>query len=293
MKKGKRFWAPTLLILALVFAVGILQGCNTQQAQSPAPQPQRDQAKKEIILATTTSTKDSGLLDVLVPKFEEKSGYAVKVIAVGSGQAMTMGEKGEADVLLVHAPSAEKKLVDSGVGINHQLVMHNDFVLVGPAGDPAGIKDSGIIDALKKIAETESIFVSRGDESGTHKKEIELWAEAEITPAGDWYLQSGTGMGVTLNIANEKMGYTITDRATYLAQRNNLKLEILSQGDQSLLNIYHVMQVNPQMFNKVNGDGGKAFVEFMIDEETQKLIGEFGKDQYGESLFFPDAGTVE
>jgi len=284
--KIKNFVVP-LAVLLLIVIMGIVQGCGSQPAQ------QQQAEQKEIILSTTTSTQDSGLLDKLIPVFEQKTGYKVKPIAVGTGAALAMGEKGEADVLLVHAPKDEKKLVDSGAGINYQLVMHNDFIIVGPAGDPAKIKGSNAVEAFKKIASTKAIFVSRGDESGTHKKEKEIWAAAGIKPEGSWYQQSGTGMGATLNIANEKQGYTLTDRATYLTQKKNLKLEILSEGDKSLLNIYHVMQVNPEKFSKVNKEGGKAFVDFMVDPETQKLIGEFGKDTHGEPLFFPDAGKKE
>ncbi|MFP5213220.1 MAG: substrate-binding domain-containing protein [Acidobacteriota bacterium] len=246
---------------------------------------------KDLILATTTSTVDSGLLDVLVPMFEKKTGYRVKTIAVGTGQALAMGEKGEADVLLVHAPDAEKKLVDAGVATNYQLVMHNDFILVGPPGDPAGTKGKPTAEALKAIAAKEAPFISRGDDSGTHKKELSLWKKAEVTPSGSkWYQESGQGMGATLSMASEKQGYTITDRATYLAQKANLKLEIVSEGDKSLLNIYHVMQVSPEKFSKVNAKGAKEFVEFMVSPETQKVIGDFGKDKFGQSLFFPDAG---
>jgi tungstate transport system substrate-binding protein len=246
---------------------------------------------KDVILSTTTSTVDSGLLDDLIPRFEKKTGYRVKTIAVGTGQALAMGEKGEADVLLVHAPASEKKLVDSGVAINYQLVMHNDFIVVGPAADPAKIKGKTAADAFKAIEASGAVFISRGDDSGTNKKELSLWKEAGIVPTGKpWYQESGQGMGATLLLASEKAGYTLTDRATYLAQKTNVKLEILSEGDKPLLNIYHVMQVNPEKFSKVNAAGAKAFVEFMIAPETQKIIGEFGKDKYGEALFFPDAG---
>jgi len=245
---------------------------------------------KDIILSTTTSTVDSGLLDVLVPMFEKKTGYRVKTIAVGTGQALAMGEKGEADVLLVHAPASEQKLVDAGVAINYQLVMHNDFIIVGPAADPAKVKGKTAADAYKAIFDSGSVFVSRGDDSGTHKKELSLWKSAGAAPSGKpWYQESGQGMGATLLMASEKAGYTLTDRATYLAQKANIKLEILSEGDKPLLNIYHVMQVNPEKFSKVNAAGGKAFVEFMIAPDTQKTIGEFGKDKYGAALFFPDA----
>lgn len=245
---------------------------------------------KDVILSTTTSTADSGLLDVLIPLFEKKTGFRVKTISVGTGQALAMGEKGEADVLLVHAPASEKKLVDSGVAINYQLVMHNDFIIVGPAADPAKIKGKTAADAYKAIDASGAVFVSRGDDSGTHKKELSLWKEANVVPTGKpWYQESGQGMGATILMASEKGGYTLTDRATYLAQKANVRLEILSEGDKPLLNIYHVMQVNPEKFSKVNASGAKAFVEFIIAPETQKVIGEFGKDKYGASLFFPDA----
>lgn len=282
--KTRKILIPAMVAL-FIMLLGIMQGCGKSQPQQSG-QPQI----KDIILATTTSTQDSGLLDVLLPKFEQKTGYKVKTIAVGSGAALAMGEKGEADVILSHAPKDEKKLVENGVAVNYQLVMHNDFVIVGPAGDPAGIKGGIAAEAFKKIFNKKAAFVSRGDESGTHKKEKSLWESAGFTPSGNWYLQSGAGMGQTLNIANEKQGYTLTDRATYLAHKKNIKLEILVEGDKSLLNIYHVMQVNPEKFSKVNGPGGKAFVEFMVDPETQKVIGEFGRDKYGEPLFFPDAG---
>lgn len=277
-----------LSVLIMLFAMVIAGGCGkkTETQDTPAPQPQ----VKEIILATTTSTMDSGLLDVLLPEFEKQTGYNVKPIAVGTGQALAMGQKGEADVLLVHAPKSEKPLVDAGIGINYQLVMHNDFVIAGPPEDPAGIKGKSSIESFKAIAATKVMFISRGDDSGTYKKELSIWMEAGVTPSGNWYQESGQGMGATLLMASEKKGYTLTDRATYLAQKKNVKLDILSEGDKSLLNIYHVMQVNPEKFEKVNADGGKAFVEFMISPQTQKIIGEFGKDKYGQPLFFPDAG---
>lgn len=284
MKKKFGVYIGLLLISILL----ILTGCGTQTpqtAQDPKP------ANPDLILATTTSTRDSGLLDVLVPAFEKKTGYKVKTVAVGTGAALAMGEKGEADVLLVHAPSSEKKLVDNQTGINYQLVMHNDFILVGPASDPAKVKGTKTaVDALKAIADSKSIFVSRGDDSGTDKMEKGLWKKANITPSGTWYQQSGQGMGQTLTMASEKGAYTLTDRATYLSTKKNLKLDIVLQGEASLLNIYHVMQVNPEKFPKVNKDGAKAFVDFMINADTQKQISEFGKDKFGQSLFFADAG---
>lgn len=274
----------------LALAVLFLFSSIVFQTRALAAAPNEPKVK-DVILATTTSTVDSGLLDVLVPIFEKQTGYRVKTISAGTGQALAMGEKGEADVLLCHAPEAEKKLVDAATVTNYQLVMHNDFIIVGPAGDPAGIKGKPSIDAFKAIAAKQAVFISRGDDSGTHKKERSIWKKAEISPAGNkWYQESGQGMGATLLMASDKGGYTLTDRATYLAQKANIHLEILSQGDKSLLNIYHVMQVNPEKFSKVNADGTKAFADFMVSPETQKVIGEFGKDKFGQSLFFPDAG---
>lgn len=247
---------------------------------------------KTLILATTTSTQDSGLLDLLVPLFEKESGYSVKTIAVGSGQAMKMGEKGEADVLLVHSPDAEKRFMSEGSGANRRLVMHNDFMIAGPAADPANLKSAtGIIDAMKRIAAKNALFISRGDNSGTHAKEKALWKSSGINPdSGKWYQQTGLGMGQTLNVAAEKRGYTLIDRATYLAMKKILGLEILYQGDNSLLNIYHVIEVNPAKHPKVNAPGARAFAEFMVSGKTQEIIRKFGADRFGSPLFFPDAG---
>lgn len=283
------------IILIMLTFILVLTGCgtatttpnttNTQTSQTPTP------SNPDIILATTTSTQDSGLLDVLIPNFEKKTGYKVKTVAVGTGAALAMGEKGEADVLLVHAPSSEKKLVDNQTAINYNLVMHNDFVFVGPSSDPAKLKEKKTsLEALKAIADSQSTFVSRGDDSGTDKMEKALWTKANLKPTGNWYQETGSGMGQTLTIASDKAAYTLTDRATFLSMQKNLKLDILLQGESALLNIYHVMQVNPEKFPKVNKDGAKAFVSFMIDPETQKVIGDFGKDKFGQSLFFPDAG---
>jgi len=203
-------------------------------------------APKTVILATTTSTQDSGLLDVLVPLFEKESGLQVKTISVGSGQAMKMGEKGEADVLLVHSPDAEKKFMAEGYGITRRLVMHNDFIILGPAADPARVKGSKAAEAMKRIAQTGALFASRGDNSGTHAKEKGLWKAAGVDPEGQkWYQQTGLGMGQTLNVAAEKKAYILTDRATYLSLKKGLGLEILVEGDGKLLNLYHVIEINP------------------------------------------------
>ncbi len=248
-------------------------------------------APKSIILATTTSTQDSGLLDVLVPMFEKESGIQVKTISVGSGQAMKMGERGEADVLLVHSPDAEKKFMAEGYGTTRRLVMHNDFIILGPPSDPAKVKGAKAAEAMKRIAQSGALFASRGDNSGTHAKEKGLWKAAGLNPAGaKWYQQTGLGMGETLNVAAEKKAYVLTDRATYLALKKGLGLEILVEGDGKLLNIYHVIELNTTRWPKVNGQGGKAFADFMVAKKTQEAIGRFGVDKFGAPLFFPDAG---
>ena len=251
--------------------------------------------QKNIILSTTTSTQDSGLLDVLIPIFEKKTGYFVKTIAVGSGQAMAMGQKGEADVLLVHSPAAEKKFVAEGYGVNRRIIMHNDFIVVGPAEDPAKIKAVKVTpEVFKKIASAGSLFLSRSDKSGTHTKEMAIWKAAGINPEGQkWYQQTGLGMGQTLNIASEKKGYTLADRGTYLALKKNLSLDILAEGDAILLNVYHVIEVNPAKWPKVNAAGGKAFADFMVSKEVQDIVKTFGVDKFGSPLFFPDAGKKE
>lgn len=251
--------------------------------------------QKNIILATTTSTQDSGLLDVLIPIFEKKTSFFVKTIAVGSGQAMAMGEKGEADVLLVHSPAAEKKFVAEGYGVSRRIIMHNDFIVVGPGEDPAKIKGTkSTPDSFKKIAASGALFLSRADKSGTHTKEMGIWKAAGINPEGQkWYQQTGLGMGQTLNVASEKKGYTLADRGTYLALKKNLALDILAEGDAILLNVYHVIEVNPSKFPKVNVAGGKAFADFMVSKEVQDVIKTFGVDKFGSPLFFPDAGKKE
>jgi len=252
------------------------------------------QAGQAVILSTTTSTQDSGLLDVLVPLFEKKTGYTVKTISVGTGQALALGAKGEADVCLVHAPDSEKKYVADGLLVNRRLVMHNDFLIAGPAGDPAKIQGmASAVDAMRRLAETKAIFVSRGDNSGTHQLEKKLWQEAKVEPAGAWYLQAGQGMGATLGIASEKQGYTVTDRATFLAFKKRVQLVPLVERDRILLNIYSVLEPNPAKFPRLNAAGGKAFADFMISKETQEIIRTYGVDKFGEPLFFPDAGKRE
>ncbi|MBE0687483.1 MAG: substrate-binding domain-containing protein [Anaerolineaceae bacterium] len=275
--------------VSIICIFSMIVGCSPKVESAIEPP-----ANSEIILATTTSTRDSGLLDELLPIFQEQTGYNVKMVAVGTGAALAMGEEGNADVLLVHAPAAEEELMENGFGSERYLVMHNDFVIVGPANDPAGIKGTELTaEAFSKIAEQGSTFISRGDDSGTHKMELSLWGKAEIESTGGWYVQSGQGMGDTLRIASEKFGYTLTDRATYLATKDTLELEILLEGDAVLLNIYHVIVVNPEKWPKVNVEGARAFSKFLLSEETQNLIKEFGVEQYGQPLFFPDAGKDE
>ncbi len=247
-----------------------------------------------LILATTTSTQDSGLLDLLVPLFEEQNSYTVQTVAVGTGAALKMAEEGNADVLLVHAPAAEMALMDAGFGKDRFLIMHNDFVIVGPADDPAAIRSgTSAGEALKSIASTQAAFASRGDDSGTHKKERAIWANVDLTPDWEGYIESGQGMGATLIIASEKQAYTMTDRATYLANQENLDLEILVEGDEILLNVYHVMTVNPGKWENTNYEGALAFAEFMTSDEVQALIKEFGVDKFGQPLFFPDADKTD
>ena len=247
-----------------------------------------------VILSTTTSTQDSGLLDELVPMFESKTGYTVKTLSVGTGQALELAAKGEADVALVHAPGLEKKYVDEGKLLNRRLVMYNDFVIIGPADDPAKIK--GLTDAvlaMRKIAASQSRFVSRGDKSGTNILELALWKQAGVEPKGAWYIESGQGMGQTLGIADDRRAYTLTDRATYLAFSKRVNLPILVEKDRPLLNIYSVMEVNPANGPRVNTTGGKAFAEFILAPETQAAIKTFGVAKYGQPLFVPIAGKTD
>jgi len=243
----------------------------------------------EIILATTTSTQDSGLLDVLIPLFERKTGYFVKTIAVGSGQALALGRRGEADVLLVHAPEDERAFVAAGFGIHRRSVMYNDFIIVGPPSDPAGINGvRSAVDAFRKIACARAPFLSRGDNSGTHGKEKAVWSLAGIKVEGEqWYQETGLGMGETLTVASEKKAYTLTDRGSYLALKRRLNLIILSEGDRALKNVYHVIEVNPERWPHVKAKGARAFAEFIVSQEAQHIIKNFGVERFGTPLFFP------
>jgi tungstate transport system substrate-binding protein len=247
-----------------------------------------------VILATTTSTVDTGLLDDLVPVFERQTGYRVVTLSLGSGQALAVGARGEADVLLVHSPDAEAAFMQAGHGVERRLVMHNDFVLVGPASDPAGVRGAPSAgEALRRIAAAKAPFVSRGDQSGTHVLELKLWGQAGLRPEGGWYIESGTGMGQTLQIADERNGYTLSDRGTYLALRRALHLGVLLEGDPVLRNIYHVILVNPAKNGRINAAGARAFADFLTGADGQRRIGEFGWDRFGQPLFVPDAGKRE
>ena len=293
-------------LLSVLMVVGLAAGMVACSAPAPTPAPTPaappKPANPEILMSSTTSTRDSGLMDVLIPVFQQKTGYVMKPVYVGSGQAMTMGQKGQADVLLVHAPASEVKFMQDGYGASRQLVMHNDFIIVGPASDPAGIKGvSSATDALKKIADAKITFYSRGDNSGTDQLEKQLWTKIGVTVKDgaasnpSWYTEASLGMGDLLRVASEKQSYTITDRATYLNNQKTLSLAVLVQGDPALLNIYHVIQVNPAKFTevKINTEGAKAFADFMVSPETQKLISQYGVDKFGQPLFFPDAGKTE
>ena len=247
-----------------------------------------------VILATTTSTQDSGLLDVLVPLFQKQSGYTVKTVAVGTGQALALAAKGDADVALVHAPSLEREYVAKGTLLNRRLVMYNDFVIIGPKEDPAKIRSQkSTVAAFKAIEHAKAGFVSRGDNSGTHVLEKSLWKAAGIEPNGPWYIESGQGMGATLTIASERNLYTLTDRGTFLALRKSARLPILVEGDRLLLNIYSVMEINPANSPRINTAGGKALADFMVAPQTQVVIRGFGLDRFGQSLFSPVAGKKE
>ncbi|MGM0395651.1 MAG: substrate-binding domain-containing protein [Bacillota bacterium] len=290
----KSFTYLFLLLLTLSLATG----CSTTP-EEPAEPPESEEPVEEpaeeptaegssIILATTTSTQDSGLLDFLLPIFTEDTGIEVKTIAVGTGNALQMGRDGEADVLLVHAKSDELQLVEEGHGTVRHDVMYNDFVLVGPDANPQLEAGDNISEALERIYKNELVFISRGDDSGTHKKELALWADAGIEPSGDWYNEAGVGMGDVLKIADEMQGYTLTDRATYLALKDEMDLRIYVEGDENLFNQYGVIPVNPDKGDIINAEGGNAFAEWLISDKAQQLISEFGVEEFGEPLFIPN-----
>jgi tungstate transport system substrate-binding protein len=275
---------PPMARIALALLVSVISWASAG-AQTPA---------SNVVLSTTTSTQDSGLLDVLVPLFEKQSGLTVKPVSVGTGQALALAARGEADVVLVHAPSLEKKYVADGKLLNRRLVMYNDFIIVGPEADPAKIRGAPrAAAALAKIAAAGARFVSRGDKSGTHILEQALWKEAGVTPAAPWYIESGQGMGATLGIADDRRAYTLTDRGTYLAFSKRMALKTLVEGDKALFNVYSVIEVNPANGARVNSGGGKAFANFMLAPATQAVIKTFGVEKFGQPLFVPIAGKKD
>lgn len=290
-----------ILSLFIVFMLSMtaLIGCQNANNQESSNQEKTTQTEKkeelgEIILSTTTSTQDSGLLDYLLPEFEKDSGATVKTVAVGTGAALEMGENGEADVLLVHAKADEEKFVQEGYGLKRSDVMYNDFILVGPKNDTLNLKGTSGTDiksALKNISNSSSLFVSRGDDSGTHKMELKLWEQINVAPAGDWYISAGSGMADVLKIASERQAYTLTDRATYLSLKDTLDLDIIVEKDESLYNQYGVIAVNPKRDDnaQINSKGAEAFVEWILSDKAQKLIEEYGVEKYGEPLFIPNA----
>lgn len=247
------------------------------------------QENRSAILATTTSVQDTGLLDVLIDAFQKETGLTVKAIAVGTGQALQMGRLGEADILWVHSPADEKQFVDEGYGINRTTFMHNDFVILGPKIDPAkviGMKNAA--EVFKKISSAKALFVSRGDNSGTHKKEKVIWKDAGVLPDKNAYIEAGQGMAKTVMVANEKQGYVLADRSTYLSLKKIIDLVIVSEGDQALINSYSLILVNPDKFPKVNANGAKALFNYLLSRDSQEIIENFGKTKFGEQLFFWD-----
>ncbi|MDI7275249.1 MAG: substrate-binding domain-containing protein [Anaerolineae bacterium] len=272
-------------VLLTVASVAVLAGLVAHRLKALVPR-----APARLILATTTSTADSGLLNYLLPAFEERYRCKVDVIAVGSGQAMKLGEDGNCDVLLVHSPEAERRFVAAGHGTSRLDVMYNDFVIVGPASDPArvsALRDAAL--ALTQIADAGARFISRGDDSGTHVKELAIWERAGLTPGGSWYVSAGQGMGAVLTMASEQQAYTLSDRATYLAQRNSLQLVVLVEGDEALRNPYTVIAVNPEEHPGVNAALAASFQEWLTSLETQERIAGFGREEFGQSLFTPDS----
>lgn len=291
MRMSVTFGTVVVILLVLLTACAGRAASSLHGGMTPTGVPQGtvEGQSRTIILATTTSVQDSGLLDALLPRFQEETGYVVKVIAVGTGQALELGRRGEADVLLVHAPEAEEQFMAEGYGQLRFLVATNDFVIVGPADDPAHVREaSSAVDALRRIAATGATWVSRDDRSGTDLLEKRLWQEAGIDPRDQsWYITSGQGMGMTLVLADQKRAYTLSDRATFLAFRSSISLVILTAGDPALINPYHVITVNPTRFARVNARGAEAFARFLVSQVAQQVIASFGVDRYGESLFRP------
>ena len=289
--KNRKLFALLLIAVVLLTACAPITAPAATAAAAPAEAAAPAPTSGRLVLATTTSTQDSGLLDVILPDFEAQAGVPVDVIAVGSGQAMKLGEDGNADVLLVHSPKAEQAFMDAGHGTRKDAVMYNDFVILGPADDPAAIRGmTSAADALALLASTGSTFISRGDDSGTHAKEKTLWAAAAIEPAGDWYVSAGQGMGAVLTMANEQQAYTLSDRSTYLARTlEGTDLEVLVEGDSALFNPYSVITVDPAKNPNIQADLATQFADWIISVPAQELIAQFGVDKFGQGLFVPDS----
>lgn len=281
----------TIFLIAVIM---VITGCMGDKTESIKIQPEQkaDKSKSAIILSTTTSTRDSGLLDYLLPEFTKETGVEVKVVAVGTGKALQMGRDGEADVLLVHAKESELKFIEEGHGFSRYDVMYNDFVLLGPQDDPLGLFEvcpEDITEGFRIINEKKHKFISRGDESGTHKKEKSIWGETGTEPQGDHYISAGKGMGDVIKIADEMQAYTLSDRATFLNFRTDLDLKIVIEGDEGLFNQYGVIAVDPGKNTNINKEGAEKFVEWILSQKTQEMIGQYGIETFGAPLFVPNA----
>jgi tungstate transport system substrate-binding protein len=289
-----------MILLSLMVST-LLMGCSTVKTSENTVTTASEQSaigkdtqavpvKGKIILSTTTSTQDSGLLDVILPDFTKKTGWEVDTVAVGTGEALKMGENGEADVLLVHAKSKEEEFIKAGYGVKRYDVMYNDFVVVGPTGKIE--KNEDVKSTFQAIFDNQYPFVSRGDDSGTNTKELSIWKTLNLVPdQNSNYISSGQGMGATLLMADEKGAYTLSDRATWLTTKRKTSMDIICEKDTQLLNYYGVIAVNPQQNSKINEVGAKDFVDWILSDDTQTLIGSFGMDEYGQSLFTPNAGS--
>lgn len=307
--KNRIFLGLLIMVLVIASFTGCAQKTNdqtttddqtvTQDQQNQDQDVTQDTSEEpstgnngSIILSTTTSTRDSGLLDYILPDFTAKTGIEVKTVAVGTGKALQMGVDGEADVLLVHAKASEEAFVANGDGTARYDVMYNDFVIIGPKDDPAQLSEKAngnVIKAFEILNEGNYPFISRGDDSGTNKKELEVWQAAGIEPSGDWYVSAGKGMGDVIQMANEMLGYTLSDRATYLSMKDDLDLKVVVEGDPNLFNQYGVIPVNPNKNDQINSTGAQAFVDWILSDETQQLIAGYGIEQYGQPLFTPNA----
>jgi tungstate transport system substrate-binding protein len=291
MNAKTRFAKRCISLCVVVFSALSTIGCASKSSQPDCSSTKDDKSTnpETLVLATTTSTRDTGLLDVLLPIFKDKTGIDVKAVAVGSGQALELGRRGDADVLLTHSPSAEEKFMAEGYGEERRPLMYNDFVVVGPASDPAKLKGAASVkEVFQWIAQSKSPFVSRGDESGTHVKEKQLWESVKIKPERDWYIQAGTGMAEVLRMADQKKAYTLSDRATYLSQQKSLDLKVAFEGDASLKNHYSVIVVSPQKNPKMRRDSARKFADFLLSPEGRKILTEFGVSKFGRQLFFSE-----